>query len=104
MNHTKKMMTGVLAAIMATSLVGCGSGTAERPQEPEDDECDKWKFDEETGTYYCDDSSSTRAGHFFYGGRYFSNKSALKSDSSFKSYQSQYKSGIGSGTKGGFGG
>ncbi|MBM7703872.1 hypothetical protein [Metabacillus iocasae] len=104
MNQTKKMMTGVLAAMMVTSMVGCGSNSAERPLEPEDDECDNWKFDEETGTYYCDDSHSSRAGFFYFGGRYFKNKNALKSDSSFKSYQSQYKSGIGSGTKGGFGG
>ncbi|AQX54511.1 hypothetical protein LZP85_10910 [Priestia flexa] len=98
MSKTKKMMAGVLTTVMVTSLVGCGSN---RPPEPDDDSCRDWDWDEDTQTYYCDSSSSTTGGgHYYHNGKTYSSKKSLTSDSSYKSY----KSGIGSGTKGGFGG
>jgi hypothetical protein len=95
------MMKGVITAALVSSLAACGQN---RPSEPTGYDCDDWDWDKETGTYYCDDRNSAYGGHYYYGGSFYSNKSALKSSSSYKSYQSSYKSGIGSGSKGGFGG
>lgn len=95
------MMAGVITAALVSSLAACGE---DLPPEPTGTDCDDWDWDEETGTYYCDDYDSSYGGHYYYGGSYYSSKSKLKSNSSYKSYASQYKSGIGSGTKGGFGG
>ncbi|MED4069799.1 hypothetical protein [Priestia endophytica] len=105
MKKTKKMMTGVVASLFTFSMTACSSSDS-RPKEPDTDECKDWDWDEETQTYYCDDSSSHRSGYFYYGGRWFSNKSALQQSSGYKSYKnsSKFKSGIGSGTKGSFGG
>lgn len=101
MNKTKKMMAGVLAAALVTSLAACGQ---DRPPKPTGTDCDDWDWDEDTGTYYCDDYNSSHSGGYYHGGRYYSSKQALQSSSTYKSYATQYKSGIGSGTKGGFGG
>ncbi|MDQ0220962.1 hypothetical protein ELQ35_21600 [Peribacillus cavernae] len=104
MNKTKKMMSGVAAALFAVSVTGCSESSA-RPAKPSDKGCDDWEFDKDTGTYYCDDSSSGHHGAYYYGGRYYNSKSALKKSSGFASYQKSYKSGIGSSSKGGsFGG
>lgn len=102
MDKTKKMMAGVVASIMTVSLVGCND--KDLPPEPTGTDCDDWDWDDETGTYYCDDDRSGYYGGYFYGGRFFKNKSALNNASSYKSYYNSYKSGIGSGSRGGFGG
>ena len=77
-----------------------------RKQKPNDNSCSDWDWDDELGVWQCDDSSSGYRGHYFYGGRYYQNKSTFKNSSAFKSYQSsaEFKGGIGSGSKGGFGG
>ncbi|WP_175989846.1 hypothetical protein [Bacillus sp. Marseille-Q1617] len=103
MNKTKKMMAGVVASVMAISVTGCGNNQ-ELPPEPTDTDCDDWDWDDESGTYYCDDSRSSHFGYFWFAGRMFKNKSSLKNYSGYKSYSKSYKSGIGSGSKGGFGG
>ncbi|TYR81655.1 hypothetical protein FZC66_07430 [Priestia megaterium] len=97
MSKTKKMMAGVLTTVMMTSLIGCGSN---RPPEPDDDSCGDWDWDEGTQTYYCDDYSSAHGRSYYHGGKYYKSKNLLRSDSSYKTY----KAGIGTGTKGGFGG
>lgn len=98
MKKTKKMMTGVLTAALAASLAACGE---DRPPEPTGYDCDDWDWDKKTGTYYCDDDSSSHSGGYYHSGTVYSNKKALQTSSSYQSY---VKSGIGSGTKGGFGG
>lgn len=100
MNKTKKMLSGVAAVLLAVSVTGCSED--DRPAEPSDKDCDDWEFDEDTGTYYCDDSRSGYYGSHYYGGRYYKSKSALTKASGFASYQKSYKSGIGSGSKGGY--
>lgn len=74
--------------------------------EPNDNSCSDWDWDDELGVWQCDDSSSGYRGHYFYGGKYYQNKSTFKNSSAFKTYQSsaEFKGGIGSGSKGGFGG
>ncbi|MFB2347366.1 MULTISPECIES: hypothetical protein [Priestia] len=107
MSKTKKMMAGVLTTALMTSLVACGSTDQARPAKPKDKSCDKWKWDEDTQTYYCSDSSSSsHSGSYYHGGRYYGSKKQLTSSSAYKSFKSSssYKSGIGSGSKGGFGG
>ncbi|WP_235867355.1 hypothetical protein [Priestia abyssalis] len=79
---------------------------------PTDSDCSYWEWDQETEAYYCEDMDSSYANHYFYGGHYYANQHALMSNpnyqSSMDSYQSSssssYKSGIGSGSPGGFGG
>jgi hypothetical protein len=101
LKKTKKMMSGVITAALVSSLAACGQN---RPPEPTGYNCDDWDWDRDTGTYYCDDYDSSHGGHYYHGGTFYSNKNKLKSSSSYQSYASQYKSGIGSGTKGGYGG
>ncbi|MFZ0443179.1 MAG: hypothetical protein WAM95_00710 [Bacillus sp. (in: firmicutes)] len=101
MKKTKKMMSGVLTVALVSSLAACGG---DRPPKPTGTDCGDWEWDRESGTYYCDDNDSSYRGHYYYGGSYYSNKNNLKNSSHYKSYSNQYKSGIGSGTKGGFGG
>ncbi|MGM9927876.1 MAG: hypothetical protein ACI35P_07975 [Bacillus sp. (in: firmicutes)] len=95
LNKTQKMMAGVMASLMTVTVVGCG-----RPAEPTDTSCDDWDWDKETGTYYCDDYDSSSHGYYHYGGKNYRTKSALNQDSAYVTY----KSGIGSGTKGSYGG
>ena len=64
LKKTKKMMTGVIAATLVSSLAACGQ---DRPPEPTGYDCDDWEWDEETGTYYCDDDYSSHAGSYYYG-------------------------------------
>ncbi|WP_374963108.1 hypothetical protein [Lysinibacillus sp. RS5] len=102
MNKTKKMMTGALAAAALLTLTACGEerGYAE----PTGTDCDDWDWDDETGTYYCDDHHSTHAGSYYYGGKYYGTKNSLQTSADYKTYKTNYKSGIGSGSKGSFGG
>jgi hypothetical protein len=146
MNKTKKMMAGVATSIMALGLVGCtqnefdtslnnvdgteddySTTSTSLPPEPTEYECDDWDWDENEGTYYCDDSRSSHFGAYYLLGTMFNNKSALHSSSNYSNHASKYqstkssktnttrptsggtssnsyKSGIGSGSKGGFGG
>lgn len=104
LDKTKKMMMGVLSATLVTSLAGCGS---DRPPEPTGYDCDDWDWDSETGTYYCDEDTSTSSSSsrsYYHGGKVYRSKSDLLSSSSYQTYYTDYKSGIGSGSKGGFGG
>ena len=96
------MMAGVLATAVVVTLSACGE--EERADVPTGTDCDDWEWDSETGTYYCDDNNSPHSGGYYHGGRFYSSKKALQSSTSYQSYSSNYKSGIGSGSKGGFGG
>ncbi|SOC05302.1 hypothetical protein SAMN05880501_10440 [Ureibacillus xyleni] len=100
LNKTKKMMVGVLSVSLVT-LTACGD---DRPAEPTGYDCDDWEWDKDTGTYYCDDDDSTYARSYYHGGSMYKSKNELKNSSNYQTYYSNYKSGIGSGTKGGFGG
>jgi hypothetical protein len=128
MKKTAKLMAGVTTTIMALGLSGCSSTTSSLPPEPSEYECDDWEWDDDEGTYYCDDSRSSHFGAYYLMGSMFSNKSALHKSSNYSSHSStyknsrntnssstnksttssgssgSYKSGIGSGSKGGFGG
>lgn len=108
MGKTKQLMTGVVTSVLALGMTGCGQNQT-LPEEPTGYECDDWEWDDEEGTYFCDDQRSPHFGSYFLLGSMFSSKSALRNSSGYSkhksSYQSSgYKSGIGSGTKGGFGG
>lgn len=103
MEKTKKMLAGVLAATSMIALSACGE-EQQRSAKPTATDCKDWEWDEDTGTYVCDDNRSTRSGHYYYGGQYYSSKNALKQSEDYKTYRANYKSGIGSGSKGGFGG
>ncbi|MDN4492547.1 hypothetical protein [Ureibacillus aquaedulcis] len=112
MSKTKKMMVGVLGAAALVSLTACAEEEAYGA--PTGTDCDDWEWDSTTDSYYCDDDDSIRAGHYFYGGHYYDSKKKLTGSSLYKSNTNTYsnsssgsstfKSGIGSGTKGGFGG
>jgi hypothetical protein len=84
-------------------MTGCSQNET-LPPEPTGYECDDWEWDDDEGTYYCDDRRSSHFGSYFLLGSLFSSKSALRKSSNYSSHISGYKSGIGSGTKGGFGG
>ena len=125
MTKTKWLVGGVVTSLMTGTLFGCAQ---DLPPKPNDNSCSDWDWDDEEngyidgdfeyfnqendltsseiGVWQCDDSSSGYRGHYFYGGRYYQNKSTFKNSSAFKSYQSsaEFKGGIGSGSKGGFGG
>lgn len=119
MRRTKKMMAGVIATLVTSvTVAGCSSDdeveVSERPPEPTDVDCNDWDWDDETGTYYCDDRNSSHFGMYYFMSKMFSSKSSLKASSGYKNYKSNYKpsssssvkpkSGIGSGSKGFFGG
>ena len=52
--------------------------TQDLPPKPNDNSCSDWDWDDELGVWQCDDSSSGYRGHYFYGGRYYQNKSTFK--------------------------
>ncbi|RFU67279.1 hypothetical protein D0469_15375 [Peribacillus saganii] len=110
MKKTKKMMSGVAATLLAVSMTGCGNDDEARPAEPTGEDCNDWDWDKESESYYCDDRSSSHFGMFWFAGGWFASRSALMNSSSYKSYKgtdnsgNSYKSGIGSGSRGGFGG
>lgn len=103
MTKTKWLVTGVLTSLMAGTLSGC---TKDLPSKPKDKSCADWDWDDELGVWRCDDSHSSHHGGYYYGGRYYQNKSTFKNSAEFKSYQtsSNFKGGIGSGSKDGSGG
>jgi uncharacterized lipoprotein YehR (DUF1307 family) len=119
MNKTKKLMAGVATSVMAIGMTGCGQSQYEQsstlPPEPTEYECDDWEWDEDEGTYYCDDKRSSHFGAYYLMGMMYMNKSSLRNSSAYKKHYNSYKnsggsstngykSGIGSGSKGGFGG
>ncbi len=113
MNQTKKLMAGVATSVMALGLSGCSQSNYQSlPPEPTEYECDDWEWDDDEGTYYCDDRRSSHFGAYYLLGRMFSSKSALRKSPNYANNLSKYqnvqkggyKSGIGSGAKGGFGG
>ncbi|WP_020059542.1 hypothetical protein [Bacillus sp. 123MFChir2] len=103
MTKTKLLVTGVLTSLMAGTLSSC---TKDLPPKPNDRSCSDWDFDDELGVWRCDDNHSSYRGHYYYSGNYYQNKSTFKNSPEFKSYQSSsnFKGGIGSGSKGGSGG
>ena len=106
MEKTKKMMVGISATALTLSLAGCGTSTSSLPPKPTDQSCRDWDWSEEDGVWQCDESSSGHHGAYYYGGRYYKNKSALNSSTDYTSYKSsesfkavQSSSGFGSGSK-----
>ena len=122
MKTSKKILSGLSVAVLTTSLAACGEDEYEEaalPEEPTGYECDDWDWDDETESYYCDDDRSPHYGSYFLLGSLFRSKNGLKSSSSYKTYKANggatgsvskgsnsgsSKSGLGSGSKGGFGG
>ncbi|MCA1064847.1 hypothetical protein QTG56_24885 (plasmid) [Rossellomorea sp. AcN35-11] len=110
---TKKLLTGISAAVISLTLTGCGQQQqAYLPDQPDID-CDDLEFDHELGVWECDDYDSDFFGYYYLNGKPFKSKSALKSSSSYKTHKSSStyksvksssKSGFGSSSKGGFGG
>lgn len=90
MKKTKKMMLGVIATLMAGTVAGC----SDNKQQSQD--CDDWEWDPETEDFVCDDDDTAGGSR---GSSYI--KKPGKSQIG-KEFNSKAKSGIGSGTKGGF--
>ncbi|MGN7477693.1 aminotransferase yhxA [Solibacillus silvestris] len=100
MEKTKKLMVGVSATALSFSLAGCGTSTSSLPPKPADQSCHDWDWSEEDGVWQCDESRSGHYGSYYYGGRYYKNKSALQSNNDYANYKSvQSSSGFGSGSK-----
>ncbi len=104
----RKMIIGIISiGLLFAAFFGYKAyNSSSKPAKPNDDRCDNWKWNEEEGVWVCDSTSSSYYRHFFYGGSYFSNRSALSSDPSYSSYKSSstFKGGFSKGTSGGFGG
>ncbi|MCP8970808.1 aminotransferase yhxA [Ectobacillus ponti] len=98
MKRTTKVMLGVMAAVGGA---GCSSDDASLPPKPTDPECGRYEFDYDDGVWECEDTSSSHYGHSYHGGKYYSSKSKLYSDSGYQSYRNSaaFKSGFGSGSK-----
>lgn len=103
MNKTKKLITGIVLSLSTGVLSACGD---DLPPQPDEDSCSEWDWDDELGVWECDDSHSHYHGHYFYGGIFYKSRSDFKKSSAYKAYKSSssFKGGIGSGSKGGFGG
>jgi uncharacterized membrane protein YgcG len=113
LSKTNKLLTGIISATMITAA-GCGNNES-LPPVPEDTDCGDWEWEADEGVWECDDDYSSHYGHYFYGGRFYSTKSRLKTSSAYKSYKSSgsfkgggktasSSSGFGKGSSGGFGG
>ncbi|QFT91101.1 hypothetical protein FIU87_20835 [Bacillus sp. THAF10] len=87
MTKTKKVLTSVSATIFALGMTGCGSEEDTLPEVPSDDRCQEYEWDNEEGVYVCDDDDSDYYRSYYHGGSFFKNKSALKNNSSYKSYR-----------------
>ena len=88
----KKLLTGISSIALIASMAGCSSNQTKAPNDPE---CNDWEYDNDDGVWECDDSSSMRYGHSYYGGTYYDSKNNLHKSSAFKSSKS---SGFGSGS------
>lgn len=102
------VLKGVVYSTAIIGLISCLNEPSD-PEMPDDPSCDDWEWDDDDGVWECDDEYSSHYGHSYYGGRYYSSKSGLYADSSYKSYKSSSSfkggsSGFGSGSKGGYGG
>ncbi|UPM55168.1 hypothetical protein [Gottfriedia acidiceleris] len=118
MSKTSKLMKKVSIALTSglavSTLAGCGSQNADRPDKPKNDDCRDWEFDDDEGVWVCDDSSSHYYHSYYHGGIFYPTRTALHASSSYKSYKSSSKyaghtsssskSGFGKGSSGGFGG
>lgn len=93
------MLGTATAALLGLSVMGCSDSKMTTDEiSPElnprnEGGCREWEWDDDTGTYVCDDDSSSYRGYFFYGGQLYRSSSLLKSDSAYKKYASTYKSG-----------
>ena len=89
MGKTKKVMAGISSTVLMLGLVGCGSDyeSQDIPSVPQDTGCTDWEWDMDDGVWECDDNSSGYYGHYYYGGRYYKNKTALHNSNDFISYK-----------------
>ena len=107
MEKTKKMMVGISATALTLSIAGCdSSSTSNLPPKPTDESCNDWEWSEEDGVWQCDESHSRHHGSYYYGGRYYKDKSELHSSSDYINYKNsdsfkavKSSSGFGSGIK-----
>ncbi|KGR85422.1 hypothetical protein [Lysinibacillus odysseyi] len=106
MEKTKKLMAGISATALTLGLAGCGSSSSSLPPKPTDKSCNDWDWSDDEGVWQCDESHSGHYGSYYYGGRYYKNKTALHSSSDYKNYKSsssfkatKSSSGFGSGSK-----
>ncbi len=106
MGKTKKLMSGISATAVALTLAGCSTSTSSLPPKPADQSCRDWDWSEEDGVWQCDESRSGHYGAYYFGGRYYKNKTALYNSTDYTNYKSSasYKagkssSGFGSGLK-----
>lgn len=97
-SNKKALVIGVcLATILG--LQGCAS----QPEKPVVKECKDLEWNKEADTWKCNDKSSSHYRSYYYGGGFYSNQNALKTNPSYKSYLSKGGSGFGKGS-GSFGG
>lgn len=105
---TNKLLMGIVSAALLTGVAASCDKDSSRPPKPDEPTCDDWEWDDDDGVWQCDDDTSAHYGHSFYRGKYYSSKSLLHANQSFKSYKSsgsfKGRSGFGSGSRGGFGG
>lgn len=98
---TQKMLRTATAALLCISAAGCNSSKATTNEispdlyPEEKGGCREWEWDDETGTYVCDDDSSSYRGYYYYGGTLYRSATALMSNSKYKKYFSQYTPGLG---------
>ncbi len=105
-----KQATLAATLLVGTTLSGCGSDNA-KAERPDDPDCDDYEYDNDEGVWYCDDSSSTHSGFFYWGGSYFASRALMHSamrtkgytprSKDVKSYNSKTK-GFGTGSSSGF--
>lgn len=97
-SKTKKLLTGVTSVALVASMIGCQN--EDIPTPPDDVDCDDWEWDDDEGVYECDEPSSSYYGHYFYGGKYYKNKTALLANPSYVNYKNStsFKGGKGFGS------
>ena len=100
-------MVGISATALTLSLAGCDdTSSSSLPPKPTDESCNDWEWSEEAGVWRCDESHSGHHGAYYYGGRYYKDKSQLQNNSDYINYKNsdsfkavQSSSGFGSGLK-----
>lgn len=100
LSKTKNVLMGVSSAILVTGLAGCGTDTSNLPPKPQSADCNDWEWDDDLGTWQCDDNNSTYYRSYFYGNSYYKTGSSLKQNASYGSYSksSSFQGGKGFGT------
>lgn len=105
-----KQATLAATLLIGTTLSGCGSDNA-KAERPDDPDCDDYEYDNDEGVWYCDDSSSTHSGFFYWGGSYFASRALMHSAMRTKGYTPRSKDvknynaktkGFGTGSSSGF--